>query len=191
MVAVNRIKKSAPGAAPDHALLSKVMQISGLSIILLLLTFPCQAQQPADEKNSTAAGGWTIEHWYIFTSLYTRHFEPEPDHVNNQKLLGVETHLENNWVFGLANFDNSFGQNSQYLYAGYRWDLLSSEHWYFKLTGGLLHGYKEPFADKIPLNGLGVAPAILPTLGYRYGFFTTEVSLGGISAITVTAGISF
>lgn len=192
MVSVqNRIKKRALPAALGHALLSRAMHISGRSIILLLLTFPCQAQQLANEKNSAAVSGWTIEHWYIFTSLYTLHFEPEPDHVNNQKLLGVETHMENNWLFGLANFDNSFGQNSQYLYAGYLWDLFSSEHWYFKLTGGLLHGYKEPFQDKIPLNDLGVAPAILPTLGFRYKFFVTEVNLLGNAAVTVTAGISF
>ena len=53
------------------------------------------------------------------------------------------------------------------------------ELWYFKLTGGLLHGYKEPYDDKIPLNDLGVAPAILPTLGFQYKFFVAEANLAG------------
>ncbi len=38
---------------------------------------------------------------------------------------------------------------------------------------------------------MGVAPAILPTLGFRYKFFVTEVSLAGVAAVNVTAGISF
>jgi len=167
------------------------LQILGLSFILALLATPCLAQEQADGGSSVQSGGWSIDRWFIFTSVYTKHFDPDPDHVNNQKLLGIEAQMTNNWLFGFATFDNSFGQRSEYLYAGYKWTLLQSDYWYFKVTGGLLHGYKEPYEDKIPLNGLGVAPAILPTLGFRYKFFVTEVSLAGIAAIHVTAGISF
>jgi hypothetical protein len=172
------------------------VHILGLALILALLAAPCLAQEQEnqaqeDEKSSDQSSGWSIDRWYIYTSLYTKHFDPDPEHVNHQKTIGVEVQMTNNWVFGLASFDNSFGQRSEYLYAGYKWDLFRSRYWYFKLTGGLLHGYKEPYEDKIPLNGLGVAPAILPTLGFRYKFFVTEVSLAGIAAVNVTAGISF
>jgi hypothetical protein len=164
------------------------------SVLLVLLVFfagPGLAQdQPAAEKQNQGSG-WEVEQWYIFTSLYTWHFDPEPDHVNNQKMLGLESQMKNNWVFGLAIFDNSFGQNSQFLYTGYKWDLFGSKLWYFKLTGGLLHGYKEPYEDKIPLNDLGVAPAIVPTLGFQYKFFVAEANLGGLAALTITAGIAF
>jgi len=54
-----------------------------------------------------------------------------------------------------------------------------------------LHGYKEPYDDKIPLNQLGVAPAIVPTLGFQYKFFVAEANLGGLAALTITAGIAF
>ena len=57
--------------------------------------------------------------------------------------------------------------------------------------GGLLHGYKEPYDDKIPLNGLGVAPAIVPSLGFRYKWFLAEANLGGLAVITFTAGVRF
>jgi hypothetical protein len=57
--------------------------------------------------------------------------------------------------------------------------------------GGLLHGYKEPYEDKIPLNQLGVAPAIVPALGFRYKWFIAEANLGGLAVVTVTAGVRF
>jgi len=99
------------------------MLLSCTAIILLLLAAPCLAQEQADEELSHQPSGWSIDRWYIFTSLYTKHFEPDPDHVNHQKLLGIETQMKNNWVFGFATFDNSFGQQSEYLYAGYLWPI--------------------------------------------------------------------
>ena len=174
-----------------QVVLSHGVHILVLAMILALLAAPCLAQGQADDKSSDQSSGWSVDRWYIFTSVYTKHFDPDPDHVNNQKLIGVEAQMTNNWLFGLASFDNSFGQRSEYLYAGYKWALFRSGHWYFKLTGGLLYGYKKPYEDKIPLNGLGVAPAVLPTLGFRYKFFVTEVSLAGVAAAHVSVGISF
>jgi len=165
--------------------------IAGLALILVLLAAPCVAQEQADKQSSGQSSDWSIDRWYVFTSIYTRHFEPEPEHVNHQKMLGIEAQMTNNWLFGFATFDNSFGQRSEYVYAGYNWALFGSEHWFFKVTGGLIYGYKEPYKDKIPLNELGIAPAALPTLGFRYKNFITEVSLAGKVALTVTAGISF
>ena len=174
-----------------------------LLMLLVTLTMPplCIADE-SEQENKTdgttqdaaedaAPTGWTIDEWQIQTSVYTHHWDPDPDHVNNQKLIGVEAVMENQWSFGLALFQNSFGQSSQYVYIGKRWALWGSDYWYFKVTGGLLHGYKEPHEDKIPLNGLGVAPAILPAVGFRYKYFTTELNIAGTAALTLTAGIIF
>jgi hypothetical protein len=170
-------------------------QNSHVAVVVLALMFiftgPCFAKDDAAGENQGQDSGWEVDQWYVFTSLYTKHFDEDPDHVNNQKMLGLESQMKNQWLFGLAVFDNSFGQNSQYLYTGYKWDLFGSQLWYFKLTGGLLHGYKEPYEDKIPLNGLGVAPAIVPTLGFQYKFFVAEANLGGLAVLTITAGIAF
>ena len=176
--------------------LRKGVHILCLTIMLALLAAPSLAQEQvnqeqADDKSSDQSSGWSVDRWYIYTSVYTKHFDSDPDNVTNPKKLGVDAQMTNNWLFGLASFDNSFGQRSEYLYAGYKWTLFRSEYWYLKLTGGLLYGYKEPYEDKIPLNGLGVAPAILPTLGFRYKFFVTEVSLAGVAAAHVSMGISF
>lgn len=135
--------------------------------------------------------GWEIANWSIQASFYTRHFDPEPDHVNDQSLLAIEAGFTNQWVAGLALFDNSFGQETEFLYMARRWPLFRSEHWYTKLMGGLMHGYEEPYEDKIPFNGLGVAPAIVPALGYRYNYFVGELHLGGLAVVTFTAGVRF
>lgn len=132
-----------------------------------------------------------ITEWRFQTSLYTKHWSPSDEHVNNSKLLNIEFETSSRWLYGFAHFDNSFGQPSQYLYAGYSWPLFSKDWAYFKLTGGLLHGYKEPYDEKIPLNQLGVAPAIVPTFGLRYKRVFTEFQILGAAAITVTAGFSF
>lgn len=132
-----------------------------------------------------------IEEWRFRTSLYTKHWDPDPEHVNNSKLINLEFETTNKWFYGLAWFDNSFGQPSQYVYGGYKWRLFSRDWAYFSLSGGLLHGYKEPYEDKIPLNELGVAPAILPTFGVKYKRVFGEIQILGLAAVTVTAGFSF
>ena len=140
---------------------------------------------------SGTANAFEIVEWRFNTSLYTKHWDPDPEHVDNSKLLNLEIVEASQWIFGFAHFDNSFGQPSQFLYAGRSWPMFKKDWAYFKLTGGLLHGYKEPYEDKIPLNGLGVAPAIVPAFGLKYKRVHTELQILGAAAITVTAGFSF
>ncbi len=132
-----------------------------------------------------------IKEWRFQTSLYTHHWSFDPEHVSNSKLLNLEFETTKKWIYGFAWFDNSFGQPSQYLYAGYSWRLFDKDWAYFKLTGGLLHGYKEPYDNKIPLNSLGVAPAIVPTFGLKYKRVFGEIQILGTAALTATVGFSF
>jgi hypothetical protein len=148
----------------------------------------------AEEETATEAeksNGWKISGWNIQTSLYTKHWDPEPDHTDHQKLIGPELVFENDYMVGLAIFRNSFDQPSQFLYIGKTWRLFRTDWFYFKLVGGLLHGYKEPYEDKIPFNGLGVAPAILPSFGIRYKRVMLEAQIAGTAAITITGGLRF
>ena len=168
-------------------------KIQIIPVITACLLFWSCSPLLAEEKSGDGAepGPWAIKDWVVQTSVYTKHFDDDPDHVNNQKLLGVEFIFENDWAAGLAIFDNSFGQNSQFLYMGKHWRLFQSRFWYVKLMGGLLHGYKDPYEDKIPLNGLGIAPAIVPSLGFRYKWFVAEANLRGLAVVTITAGVRF
>ena len=160
----------------------------------LLLLAPSQAQALPDKQ--FLRDHLNIDKIYVYRSFYTKHFDPEPYHVNEQDMFGLEMRATNQWMYGFVTFDNSFGQPSEYLYTGYKWNigdasLFNPSYKYFKLTGGLMHGYKDEYADKIPFNGLGVAPAVIPTLGYQYKNYVSEVSLGGLSVFTVTLGYAF
>jgi len=175
--------KDRPGGWRRHAIRACLV------CALLVLKSPLYADDPVEETEQ--GSGWKISGWNIQTSLYTKHWDEDPDHTNHQKLIGPELVFENDYLVGLAIFRNSFDQPSQYLYIGKTWRLFRSEYFYFKLTGGLLHGYKETFEDKIPLNGLGVAPAILPSFGFRYKRVMLEAQIAGTAALTITGGLRF
>ena len=56
--------------------------------------------------------------WYAQTSVYTRHYSPDPEHNNHQDLIGIERNQASGWVLGGATFRNSFSQRSNYAYVG-------------------------------------------------------------------------
>ncbi|AMS18393.1 sn-glycerol-3-phosphate transporter [Pseudomonas chlororaphis] len=126
--------------------------------------------------------------WYLQTSVYTRHYSPDPDHDNTQNLIGVERNHASGQVWGAATFDNSFHQRSYYGYVGKRFDH-PTYPLYVKLTGGLLQGYHGEYKNKIPLNHFGIAPVIIPSLGTHFGPVATELVFLGFNAAMITAGI--
>ncbi|MGF6671429.1 MULTISPECIES: sn-glycerol-3-phosphate transporter [Pseudomonas] len=128
--------------------------------------------------------------WYAQTSVYTRHYSPDPEHNNHQDLIGIERNQASGWVLGGATFRNSFSQRSNYAYVGKRYD--SREYpVYLKVTGGLLQGYRGDYKDKIPLNRFGVAPVIIPSVGTHYGPLAAELVFLGANAAMVTTGVRF
>lgn len=128
------------------------------------------------------------EAWYLQTSVYTRHFHPDPEHNNHQNLIGLEYQADEGVVAGGATFRNSFRQRSQYGYVGKRFDSDVAPV-YLKVTGGLLQGYRGEYRDKIPLNRFGVAPVLIPSLGARLGPVGGELVLLGNSAMMVNLGV--
>jgi hypothetical protein len=161
--------------------------------------------------SSTGAQATPGEAFYfqVQTSLWTTHFNPKPEHNNNQNLIGFELYGERlpqskyqryNEAFdyarpllGAAWFRNSFGQKTIYAYGGIRQNLLryGELQTYGKLTAGFIHGYRGEYQRKIPFNQLGIAPAVVPMLGaqYRRGF--SEMTLFGLSGVMLTIGVSF
>lgn len=155
-------------------------------VIALTLTLPLAAQEDPSGRLLDD------DYWMLQTSLATRHFDPEPDHVNSQKLVNLEYQLRDGRVRGIAAFDNSYGQFSQYVYIGKIYPLERIHpRVYAKVTVGLIHGYKGEYEDKIPLNGLGIAPGIIPMLGYQGKIFNSEILLLGKAATLLTFGVRF
>ena len=149
-------------------------------------------------KDGRSADTWLRDGDELFFQYApkTVHFHPSPNHAKWTHLLNAEirSQYDRVWgadqtLFGVALFDNSFGQFSQYVYWGQKWDL--HPNFYAKVTAGLLHGYRGKYRDKIPFNRAGIAPAIIPTLGVRYGNVSIEGILLGGSAAQFAIGYSF
>jgi hypothetical protein len=164
--------------------------------IAVALTCLCASRADAGELDEaqhwlSPPKDWSVRQWTIHRSLYTKHWDPVPEHNNNQNLLGLELGFDRNWVAGAALMDNSFNQPSQLVFVGKIWPLFGSEYFYGKVMAGFLHGYREPYEDKIPLNQLGVAPVIIPSLGFNYRMLVLEAAFGGLAAVKATVGVRF
>ena len=117
------------------------------------------------------------------------HFHSGTEHVKYSWLVGVEWQRASDWLAGYSYFNNSFGQKCHYLYGGKSWPLGERDSsWYFKLTGGVIAGYKDPYEDKLPVNSNGVGLAIIPGLGYRMNRFNIQTNLLGVNGLMITFG---
>ena len=134
---------------------------------------------------------WRTDRFYLATSLYTKHFFYNPAHDDHQNLIEGEWNVTPQWLAGVSLFNNSFGQPTQYLYGGYRFRPFDSvQPLYLKLTAGLVHGYKGEYQTKIPFNNAGVAPVIVPSVGYCVNRFCSEAILFGAAGVMVTFGVT-
>ena len=108
---------------------------------------------------------------------------------NTQALINVERIRADGWLAGAAAFHNSFGQPSQMVYIGRRWHPLENyPQAHVKLVAGFLHGYKGEYRDKIPFNRSGVAPVVLPAIGWTYKRVAGELIIFGNSGLLFTLG---
>ncbi|WP_299728062.1 sn-glycerol-3-phosphate transporter [uncultured Endozoicomonas sp.] len=150
-------------------------------------TSPVWSSVTGVSDNAQEAKGISEGVKYVFsTSIYTKHWDPKPEHNNDQKLIGIERY-EGNEMWGVAFFKNSFNQDSQFVYWGKEFrldDYVSGMR--TKWAFGLLHGYRGKYKNKIPFNNLHVAPAILPTIGFSTRYLETDLVFLGANAITLS-----
>jgi hypothetical protein len=128
------------------------------------------------------------------------HFTSNDDYVDWNHIVALEyiTPRHVFWGadrshFGLSVFDNSYGQFSQSLYFGLEWDWRPAlgGQLFFSLSPGLVHGYKEPYENRVPLNkALGVGVTIVPAIGWERERLGFAVSLVG-SAVGIRGSWKF
>jgi hypothetical protein len=124
--------------------------------------------QPCPESLAIEGGQQPSKKWDLTLSPYTHHWNASTEH-RPVKLVAMDSHLAGGRFCGLALFTNSFGQESAYLYAGQQWDgIFGVPQLFSKVSLGLLYGYRDPYKDKVEFNQLGVAPVIIPSLGYAF-----------------------
>lgn len=148
--------------------------------------------EPSDAAPMAApAEPWRTDRFYFQTSLYNLHFHYDPGHVKYPKLLYGEYHFTDQWLAGAAVFDNSFGQSTQAVFGGWRVRPFADlQPLYFKVLGGVIHGYHGQYRDKIPFNHSGVAPVIIPSVGYCYSRVCSEVVIVGGAGLMLTLGVT-
>lgn len=179
----------------NHSMFS-VRRLLALTTLTLAATLGTASAQTASAPAAPPAGMMALDpaadgsRWLLQTSVYTKHFHPDERHDNSQNLVDIEYWRRDGWLGGIAWFQNSFSQPTQYAFVGYRWRFFESQpNVYVKLTAGLIHGYKGEFRDKIPFNRAGIAPAILPSIGWSNNRFASELVLFGTSGLMFTAGV--
>jgi len=190
---------SHPIAAPQQRSQVFAMQFILVLLILLNLAWAANATEHVTEqeprgfypKLKKLVGPVPSEpFWNFQTSVWTTHYNPKPEHNNNQDLFGIERHRDDSYMFGAATFRHSFGKRSFYVYTGKRFDFGDSP-FFSKVSIGALHGYRGEYKDKIPLNKYGTAPVIIPSVGVNYKMLTSELIFLGNSAAMVTVGLRF
>ena len=143
-----------------------------------------------------ASGGMNVpddpDNIMLQTSIATRHFHPSSTQNNHQDLLDVEWNYDRNFLVGAGTFRNTFRQRTEIAYWGAKFHpLASAPHMYVEVVGGLIHGYHGRYRDKIPFNGSGTAPAVLPAVGYCYKRLCSELIVFGTAGAMLTGGVKF
>ena len=168
------------------------------SALLCLFATGTLAQSPSSSPTAQPAPPveslvepWRTDRFYLETSLYTRHFHENPAHVDKQKLILAEWNITEQWLVGASFFDNSFGQPTEYVYGGWRYRPFEKlQPFYVKVSAGLTHGYTGQYRDKIPFNHSGIAPIVIPSIGYCISRFCSELVLFGGAGMLVTLGVT-
>ena len=174
----------------------KSMSFFAAGAVAVALAGAVQAQSTASPDTAPAASDrpaepWRTDRFYLETSVHTVHFHSDPAHVNNQKLILGEWNITEQWLLGASVFDNSFGQRSEYVYGGWRYRPFErAQPFYLKISAGLVHGYKDQYRDKIPFNHSGVAPVIVPSLGYCFDRICSEMVVFGGAGLLWTIGVT-
>ena len=124
--------------------------------------------QPCPDSLAIEGGEPPPKKWDLTISPFTHHWHSSNEH-KPVKLIAMDSHLAGGRFCGLALFTNSFGQPSAYGYVGQQWNnLFNNPKLYTKVSAGFIYGYRGKYQDKIPFNHYGVAPAIIPAIGYDF-----------------------
>ncbi len=156
-------------------------RIAAAALVLLAVPWSAPAVAAIDLAESPGNGGAPALRIAYTPRVF--HFTSNDDYVDWNHIVAVEfiTPGYTFWGadrshFGLSVFDNSYGQFSQSIYFGLEWDWKPAlgGRLFFSASPGLVHGYKKPFENRVPLNkALGVGVTIVPAIGWereRLGF---------------------
>ena len=161
---------------------SKIIKVLLATLVIFQFSGICHAEEK----------WYQYDHLYLQAGAYT-HIIDREDYAGRNLMVGLEAVKANNKLFGIGFFDNSFGQSSQYLYVGKKWNFTGKyDNFHAKLTAGVLHGYKEPWNNELPLTTKnGWSPGFVPSIGYQKDKFGVDLMLLGYQGIMLATGFNF
>lgn len=146
---------------------------------------------------SSHAAAWQLydadqDGLYLWGATYT-HFSDSDDYKGANILVGLEVEKPNHHLYGLALFNNSYSQFSQYLFYGKVFEFDDTyPGLHAKITAGIIHGYRGKFEDNLILNKeLGVAPVIVPGVGYQRERWGADLFLLANQGVLLALGYKF
>ena len=156
-----------------------------LWLILVLLIFLLSKPAIAEESEAERV------RYYVQIGGYI-HFSSREEHDGPPVLVAVERSKSSNYYYGLALFNNSFNQFSQFLYFGreFPWQRVH-ETFRFRLSFGLVHGYRDEFEDELPLNYKGFSPGLVPSIGFKRNRVGFDMALLSNAGMTFSVGYEF
>lgn len=125
-------------------------------------------------------------------SPYTIHYSRDPNH-RPVWMLGVERQRDDDLLWGLCYFSNSFGQPSGYVYGGQRlYDFSPWPQLFAQWTAGLMYGYKGEYQDKVPFNHRGYSPGVVLAFGWQFSpRYSLQANVLGNSALMLQVSVEF
>ena len=164
-------------------------KINYLVIIILFFLFfiPNLHINASEVKNKE-------NHFFLQTSFYSRHWSNNARHNNDQELIGLEYHLTDSSLYGLALFNNSFSQPCFYIYTGktYSWKQYHQFKLTKKITFGIIHGYDDENGKYDGfLNKVGTFPAIVPGIGIEYKGIELDIAPFASAGFIINMGVKF
>jgi hypothetical protein len=158
---------------------------TGRPLLLLLLVFLLSNQASAQDAEAER------DHTYVQMGGYI-HFSSREEHDGPPVLVAVERSRPSNYYYGLALFNNSFNQFSQFLYFGreFPWQRVH-ENFRFRLSFGLVHGYRDEFEDELPLNYKGFSLGLVPSIGFRRNRVGFDLALLANAGLMLSVGYEF
>ena len=157
-----------------------------MSFARLLRTFvalivACLAASALAQEAPTAPFFDKDDKFTLSVSPYSYHFSTDKTYTH-VFLVGIEREKKDNWLDGVAFFQNSFNQPVVYLFPfgkAYH-DIWGIEKLTFKWTAGLLYGYLGEYSKRVPLNYNGFLPAVNVALAYQFTpVWGGQILLGG------------
>ena len=155
----------------------------GLLLFVALLLCSSNANAENSEEDSgriyLQLGGYAH-----FTSGEERHGLPI--------LASIDRSAPRRYYYGLALFNNSFNQFSQFLYVGreFPWKRVH-ENIRFRVSVGVIYGYRDGFEDKLPVHYKGLALGLVPSIGYKRNQVGFDMALLGAAGLMFTVGYEF